>query len=260
MHPLIRQYAPYAGAVLAGAIAAPLLHYGNAWELVLSHLQKALLVGSIGALLTVAWLLRKDYPHRTRWVAAEVGLIVLMLPVAVGSGVAVYESSTAWRGESVHWHADLTVIVDGEHQNLIDPRNFCDGILCPFSNHTGTASVHEHGDGRIHIHGPVQRPQDATLGAFFDAVGGQLTGEQLVFPTNDGRIDRETTGEKRLTVLVRTGPDRSWRVLDDPAGYRIAPYTEGQTDTVVAVYDDAAPATVQADVRDDGIYRGVRVQ
>lgn len=258
MRRLIRQYASYLLAVIIGFVAVPLLHRFNIWELALLHLQKVIFAGSIGVILVMAWLLRKDYPHRTRWVTAEIVLIVLMMPVAFGSGILVYDASTAWRGESVHWHADFAVVIDGERQDLIDPRNFCDGALCRFTNHTGTGHVHEHGDRRIHIHGPVERPQDATIGVFFGAVGGELTATELRFPTNDGWVNRTDTAEKTVKALVKTGegPDRTWQLLDHPAQYRISPYTDGPTDTILVVFDAAAADAVLRDVRQDGRYRG----
>ena len=112
----------------------------------------------------------------------------------------------------VHWHADYEIYVCGksvkeenlphsdeqtssfefipqaqahegetdEELDLVDPTGF--------SNRVGTSSFHEHGDGRIHVEGVVERLEDVSLGKFFGAIGGQLTQNFMRLPTNHGEI------------------------------------------------------------------------
>ncbi len=80
----------------------------------------------------------------------------------------------------VHWHTDFQMFACGNKINLKDPTGF--------SNRIGTPIFHEHNDFRIHIEGVIINYHDVDLGNFFRVVGGQLTNEQIIIPTNDGEL------------------------------------------------------------------------
>ena len=80
----------------------------------------------------------------------------------------------------VHWHADFEIWNCGKKLNLVDPRGF--------SNREGTSTFHEHNDNRIHIEGLVYDLEDIDLDSFIDIIGGSLTQEKLIIPTNDGIV------------------------------------------------------------------------
>ncbi len=82
----------------------------------------------------------------------------------------------------VHWHADFEIWVCGSKVNLAEPK----GLL----NKQGTNLVHSHNDNRIHIEGVLIDKKSASLGSFFNAVGGYLGGDALALrvPTEQGLI------------------------------------------------------------------------
>ncbi|MBI4118254.1 MAG: hypothetical protein HY455_01800 [Parcubacteria group bacterium] len=86
-------------------------------------------------------------------------------------------------GGPVHWHADFRVFNCDEEIDSLDPSGL--------SNRIGTSEVHEHGDLRIHIEGIISAFTEASLGNFFNVIGGELTNERLVVPTNNGLVVME---------------------------------------------------------------------
>jgi hypothetical protein len=129
-------------------------------------------------------------------------------------------------GGPVHWHADFEIYDCGEELDLIDPT----GLL----NRVGTPLLHEHGDKRIHVEGTLLKKQDASLGTFFDVVGGSLTDNSLMFPTNTGDVlleaGKSCEGENEpseLQVFVWTVEEgvATQRKLEDPASYVPSPYS-----------------------------------
>lgn len=86
----------------------------------------------------------------------------------------------------VHYHADFQIWNCGEMVDLIDPKGW--------DNKIGTPLLHEHNDGRIHVEGPVLDYQEISLGNFFKVVGGELIGNSLMVPTNNGPVKMESGG------------------------------------------------------------------
>lgn len=257
-----REYVLYGVALLVGAVAVPVLAYLEVGAFVAAHVLELVFLGALAVIGVVFWFLRSDLPRRSVWVVVEIVLIVLLVPVAVGSGALLYGEYTGWKGDGVHWHADFQVVVDGQAYDLKDPDVSCGNrYLCSLINHTGSMNVHEHGDQRIHIHSPVEQRSDATLGGFFDAFGGTLTNTDLRYPTNDGWIDRENTDESTVKVLVRQQRNgtATWTHLPEPASYVISPRTHSGTDSLFIVYDNLSVAEALQDVRTDDRYRGVTV-
>ncbi len=89
-------------------------------------------------------------------------------------------------GGPVHWHADFQIFNCYEELDLIDPT----GLL----NRVGTPVIHEHGDKRMHVEGTMLDLQDASLGHFFQVVGGELSEERMIVPTNFG-VEEMNNGE-----------------------------------------------------------------
>lgn len=86
-------------------------------------------------------------------------------------------------GGPVHWHADFRIFKCNEELDLLDPT----GLL----NRIGTPTVHEHNDKRIHIEGTMMSLADASLGNFFKVIGGNLTKDELIVPTNYGMAEMQ---------------------------------------------------------------------
>lgn len=132
-------------------------------------------------------------------------------------------------GGPVHWHADFEIWDCGEELDLLNPT----GLL----NRIGTPSVHEHNDKRIHIEGTLIEKKEASLGAFFEVIGGELNHYKMVVPTNDGVVER-TTGESCSDGTEAEVQVFLWKVdtegevdvanqekLSDFEDYVLSPYT-----------------------------------
>lgn len=117
---------------------------------------------------------------------AKTLLFGLMCFITIGStvylsGSTVYLNVISDSKGPVHWHTDFEVWSCGQELELIDPANW-------WENKVGTATLHEHNDKRIHLEGVVVHKTDASLGKFLKVVGGNLSNDQLIFPSNDGLI------------------------------------------------------------------------
>lgn len=258
----VRRNAGYIIAAVAGMLLVPLMAGLNAWEIIATHKLKFVFGAGVAIILLMAWFLRTDIKHRNVWVVVEILLIVVMLPVVYGSGALLYDAQTAWKGDETHWHADFMVVIEGEAYNLIDPDEFCgEDYLCNLGNHTGGRNIHEHGHQRIHIHGPIGSPEDATLAAFFDSFGGELSATGINYPSKRGWINRSNTDGKTLKVFVERGTamERGWEHLETPTDYIISPYKEGPVDRLVFAYDNTSVEAALQDVREDDRYRGVSI-
>ena len=181
----------------------------------------------------------------------------------------------------VHWHADYEIYVCGrsvkektsynnhkfipiaqahegeadEALDLVDPTGF--------SNRVGTSDFHEHGDGRIHVEGVVERLEDVSLGKFFEAIGGQLTKTIMRLPTNRGEVIVQNRmncpdakpGAWQGFVYKTKGNIVTQEKLDNFADYVLSPYstvppgdciilefgseTRAQTDKICSFYQIA---------------------
>ncbi|MBI2541842.1 hypothetical protein HYV80_03985 [Candidatus Woesearchaeota archaeon] len=81
----------------------------------------------------------------------------------------------------VHWHADFEIWVCDKEILLTKPQEW-------WSNKQGVDLMHAHSDNRIHVEGVILDKQQASLGAFFYAVGGSLRDDSLKIPTDQGLI------------------------------------------------------------------------
>ena len=115
----------------------------------------------------------------------------------------------------VHWHADFEIWACGNEIMLKHPEGF--------SNKQGTDLMHAHDDNRIHVEGVLLDKKQASLGAFFYAVGGSLSDDSFVVPTDNGLVsyhegDKCSGKAGKLYVFV------NGQLINDPSGYVIAPY------------------------------------
>lgn len=240
-------------------------------------------------------------------------LVAILVPSFYTAGAFVHQSTTSWSQGEVHWHADYEVIVYGEEEEfefspsemynpeagqfckssetgylcqveLVDPETFCAnndaGALCGLSDRTGITKYHEHDDSRIHLEGIFKEREDATLAAFFETFGGELSTTKMKMPTNSGAVDKTEEGEYEVTTVVQKGVvrERKWCVLDNtapqdeicrnqrgelalgPSNYVISPYKRGPAlDDIFIVYDSRNATEVLNDIREDEKYRGFKM-
>lgn len=217
--------------------------------------------------------------------------LAILVPSFLAAGAFMHESQTTWSNGEIHWHADFEVLVEDDAGNirehdLIDPKRFCEDTshestyMCKVNDRTGSTEYHEHNDDRIHVEGAFKNRVDASLGAFFDVVGGELTNGKMSFPTNDEDVQVQNTGEKTLKILVQkgVGASRQWCAVGEdvpeedtcrshgvlatsPDRYIISSYTQNPANSVILdnifiVYDSNSVEQALQDVREDGRYRG----
>ena len=115
----------------------------------------------------------------------------------------------------VHWHADFEIWACGKEIKIAEPKGL--------SNKQGTELVHSHNDNRIHVEGVLLDKEEASLGAFFHAVSGDISSDGFLVPANDGlafyRNGFECNGQPgRLYVFV------NGKLIGSPSNYVISPY------------------------------------
>ena len=115
----------------------------------------------------------------------------------------------------VHWHADFEIWVCGNEIKLAKPKGF--------SNKQGVDLIHAHNDNRIHVEGVLLDKKEASLEAFFHAVGGSLSDDGIKIPTDNGLLlfhEGDKCNEKpgKLYVFV------NGNAISNPSSYVISPY------------------------------------
>ncbi|MBI4121017.1 MAG: hypothetical protein HY457_02060 [Parcubacteria group bacterium] len=139
----------------------------------------------LGALLLLALIVILEKPVTEFFKAIS---FLLFVAIALGGTWVLVDKTLddvrlSPTGGPVHWHADFRIFNCGKEINLVDPVGL--------SNRIGTSEVHEHDDFRIHIEGIIATMHEASLGHFFEAIGGELTNNRMVVPTNEGMVVME---------------------------------------------------------------------
>lgn len=115
----------------------------------------------------------------------------------------------------VHWHADFEIWACDKEILIKEPEGF--------TNKQGVDLMHAHNDQRIHVEGVILDKKQASLGAFFYAIGGSLSNDGFIVPTDNGLEsyhDGDHCNEKvaKLYVFV------NGQLISDPARYEISHY------------------------------------
>ena len=117
----------------------------------------------------------------------------------------------------VHWHADFEIWVCGSEIKIAEPKGF--------SNRQGTSLVHAHNDNRMHVEGVLVNKKSASLGSFFDELGGYMGGDSLILrvPAEQGLIsiyydDKCNEQPASLYVFV------NGNLINNPSDYVISAY------------------------------------
>src|SRR3989338_9395874 len=148
--------------------------------------------------------------------------IVYFLVVIAASSVTIYLVITTLHLNTisitkgpVHWHADFEIWACDKEILIKEPKGL--------SNKQGTDLMHAHNDNRIHVEGVILDKKQASLGAFFYAVGGSLTSDGMKVSTNDGLVsvhDGNFCNEKPAKLYVFVNGN----LIENPSAYVIAPY------------------------------------
>jgi len=251
-------------------------------------LMKAGIAVTIG-LTVISFYYEGEMTEKQKYYTMAGFLTAIMIPTLYTAGAFMHESETSWSSGEIHYHADYEVLVeqDGNLQrtNLVDPAKFCQNsnhestYMCKMNDRTGSKEYHEHNDQRIHLEGVFKTRKEASLAAFFETFGGELTNDRLVYPTNDGRINVTNDGQNSLKILVQKGrtPDRYWcvvgeaenvdtcesygRLADSPSYYVVSANTQNPAegvalDNIFIIYDSSSAGEAVQDLEEDGNYRG----
>ena len=130
--------------------------------------------------------------------------------------VTLHLNMTSISKGPVHWHADFEIWACDKELKIAKPQKF-------LSNKQGVDLLHSHQDNRIHVEGVLLDEKQASLGAFFHAIGGYINYDGFRLPTDEGVVlyhdgDFCNGQPGKLHVLVNGNR------IDDPAGHAIAPY------------------------------------
>ncbi len=186
----------------------------------------------------VLTLLLKHFGETVKKILFAGIVIPALLATVYMVGSTLYLNFTSSSGGPVHWHADIEVWDCGNQLDFTDPQGF--------SNKVGTATFHEHNDGRMHVEGVVTKKEEAALGNFFGFIGGRLTSDEMRVPTNDGLIVRHNGDqcsdghEGVLQVFVYQTADNifSQMKLANPASYILSPEpTVPPGDCIIVEFD-----------------------
>lgn len=148
--------------------------------------------------------------------------IIYLLVVALIAAVTLYLALTTLHLNiisvtkgPVHWHADFEIWACGREIKLTEPKGL--------SNKQGVDLMHAHNDNRIHVEGVILDKKQASLGAFFYALGGSFSSDGMKVPTDDGLIavhDGDKCNEQPAKLYVFVNGN----LIENPAAYEISHY------------------------------------
>lgn len=164
----------------------------------------------------VSIIMGKRLTHKERVLMFSIISVPILLATLYVGAYTVNQNFDSATGGPVHWHADYQVWVCDERLDLTNPT-------FP-SNKVGTPLLHEHNDDRIHLEGTLMQLSESTLGRYFYVIGGQITQDSIVFPTNEQGIVAKTNGDQcngqTSTLNVYVNGER----IQNPAEYVIYPH------------------------------------
>ena len=224
--------------VLAFSVSTTIAHSDdvaiekNLEELVIENSLNFIIVGSvIISVSVIAAMLYKGKKNNVKvllFAAITIPTIAITLAVAGGT---IYLNLNSVTGGPVHYHVDYEIWNCNERVDLIDPTGL--------TNRIGTPVLHEHNDDRIHVEGVVVDYPDISLHSYFSVIGGSMTDNSLLIPTNDGTVQmldgadcNGHEGKFQVFLYKVLNPDdlKNWeyvqeKLTDEPSEYVMSPYS-----------------------------------
>lgn len=185
----------------------------------------AISLGFIILLLVFAYLKEVTAGEKFKIISFSLISFIVILNTAYLVGGTIYINHKSVSDGPVHWHADFEIWNCGKEINLKDPTNF--------SNNIGEPIVHEHNDKRLHIEGAILEQKEASLGYFFQIIGGKFENNKLVVPINEGFLTMKTgdTCSDGQTAVIQAflykttdGVYRQQKMIN-PSNYLISPHS-----------------------------------
>ena len=153
-----------------------------------------------------------------------VGFTLLLVAIAIVGLVLTGFARQSYRGS-----ADASPKVNlpgsaGDHYHNAFGVYLCDRFIEPLSDAgPDTSGIHSHDDGLIHIHPYLQSSagDNAVMGKFFEMIGLQATGDEVVLPASSAEKEK-TWKSGSTTCKVGDGKDAKkekgqWVLLEYPA-------------------------------------------
>ena len=172
-------------------------------------------LAGFGILILLILLFQKRMDENTKTivylsVVAVIGIVTIYLIITTLNLNLISETKGP-----VHWHADYEIWVCDKEISLARAKGF--------SDKQGVDLMHSHEDNRIHVEGVLLDKKEASLGAFFYAVGGLLTDDEIKVLTDDGLVsghngDNCNGKPAQLYVFV------NGNLTANPSDYVISPY------------------------------------
>lgn len=174
-------------------------------------------------ILTLISILLKQKSEGIKYLLFGAFLVVAIVNTIYLSGSTIYLNQKSQTGGPIHWHADFEIWNCNQKVEVKDPEGF--------SNKVGTEVVHEHNDKRMHFEGVLLDLHDASLGHFFESLGGSMSNSHLTIPTNNGLLtmkDGDLCKGRPATFQVfvyQTKGDTFFqqKLTDNPKDYIISP-------------------------------------
>lgn len=179
--------------------------------------------GFLLVLAVIAVFLKKTN-EKVKYLLFGAITLVSVLTTIYLVGSTIYLNQQSETGGPIHWHADFEIYSCGQKVEIKDPEGF--------SNKVGTEVVHEHNDNRMHFEGVLLTLHDASIGHFFESLGGSMNNKQLAIPNDvgvaiykDGDLCEDGTKTSMQVFVYQTkNGEFSQKKLDDPQNYVISSY------------------------------------
>ncbi len=120
-------------------------------------------------------------------------IIILGILFLFYRAINISKNFQPYTSGTVHWHADFNVKLCGQE---LDFSN-----LGGEAHHVGLPLLHTHGDNKVHIEGAISRPEEITIGRFFDAIGNKFTSTNFDDYTND---NDKCGGDNKIKFFVNS--------------------------------------------------------
>ena len=130
--------------------------------------------------------------------------------------------STTYTDAEVHWHAAFGVELCGVKQDFLSY-----GV----KQHAGSALLHTHGDGLIHIEGRVIKKEDIALGRFFDGIDVAFDRDRIMDKKNGDTCPNTPDKPGSVKMLVNDMPNDQFRDF-------VGQYTSNGEDTRIRIVFD----------------------
>ncbi len=199
-------------------------HGGEEDEFMLDHSElypvtqlQAVGYGSLifGTLIVLILLFHKKMNEMAKKIMYSIVLIVVALVTIYLVITTLHLNVISITKGPVHWHADFEIWICDNEIQLPEPKGL--------SNKQGVDLMHAHNDNRIHVEGVILDKKQASLGAFFYAIGGSITSDGLRIPTDEGLVEvheGDACNEKPAKLYVFVNGN----LIENPSQYFIAPY------------------------------------